>query len=383
MATVTFENVVKRFGSFTAVKDVSFDIPEGAFVCLLGPSGCGKTTTLRMIAGLESPTSGTIRIGGRDVTRDAPRQRDVGMVFQDYALYPHMTLSENIAYPLKVRGLDKQSRSGRAAQVAERLQIGHLLERRPSEISGGQQQRSSVARALVHTPQVFLFDEPLSNLDAKLRLEARSFIKHLQKEVGVTAIYVTHDQSEAMALADTIAVMDRGEIVQMGSPLEVYRRPATTFVANFLGSPPMNLLPVRVEADEGLRLVGSGFRLPVPPVLVEHVRPGQSLRLGVRPEHILLGENGDDDAIHGTLYAVEPLGPESLVTILLGGGAAAGRARAAVPPTQAVAAQPPTGGTLVTARLFGDDEPRLERRVALRPDPERLHLFAESGERIA
>ncbi|MEX2536424.1 MAG: ABC transporter ATP-binding protein [Trueperaceae bacterium] len=357
MATVTFEKVSKKFGSFTAVNDVSFDIPEGAFVCLLGPSGCGKTTTLRMIAGLENPTSGTIRMGGRDVTREAPRQRDVGMVFQDYALYPHMTLSENIAYPLKVRGQDKASRSERAKEVAERLQIGHLLERRPAEISGGQQQRSSVARALVHTPQVFLFDEPLSNLDAKLRLEARSFIKHLQKEVGVTAIYVTHDQSEAMALADTIAVMDKGEIVQMGPPLEVYRQPATTFVANFLGSPPMNLLAAVVEMEASPVITGEGFRLTLPKAWSKRLEAGQKVQLGVRPEHMLIADNSDSNAIHGSLYAVEPLGPESLVTLQV-------------------------GDRLVTARLFGDEEPQLSGEVALRPDPDQLHLFRDSGELI-
>lgn len=365
MATVGFTNVTKKFGNFTAVKDVSFDIAEGSFVCLLGPSGCGKTTTLRMIAGLENVSSGKISIGGRDVTMSTPRERDVGMVFQDYALYPHMTISENIAYPLKVRGESKAKRSQRAAEVAERLQIGPLLERRPSEISGGQQQRSSVARALVHTPQVFLFDEPLSNLDAKLRLEARSFIKHLQKELGVTAIYVTHDQSEAMALADSIAVMDRGEIVQMGPPLEVYRRPATTFVATFLGSPPMNLLPGRVEGEGQLLVTGEGFRLALPPVLADKVRTGQSVELGVRPEHITVAAgNGDpaDEGIVGDLYAVEPLGAESLITLRI----------------QRDGELP----TLVTARLFGDDAPRVDGRVRLLPETDKLQLFDEEGFRI-
>ena len=369
MATVTFENVSKRFGSVTAVREVSFHIPEGAFVCLLGPSGCGKTTTLRMIAGLEDASSGRILIGGRDVTREPPRQRDVGMVFQDYALYPHMSLSENIAYPLKVRGQNLATRSERAAEVAKRLQIEHLLERRPGEISGGQQQRSSVARALVHTPQVFLFDEPLSNLDAKLRLEARSFIKNLQKEVGVTAIYVTHDQSEAMALADTIAVMEHGEIVQMGAPLEVYRRPATTFVASFLGSPPMNLLPVEVESTGGseLELVTDGFRIPVPARYTAEVSPGETLTLGVRPEHVLLAEAGQPGTAVGSLYAVEPLGAESLVTVRVGTPSAGGG---------------PSSRPLLTARLFGDEEPQLEETVTLLPDPTRLHLFRENGERV-
>ena len=367
MATVTFENVSKRFGNFTAVREVSFDIPEGAFVCLLGPSGCGKTTTLRMIAGLEDASSGKIMIGGRDVTREPPRQRDVGMVFQDYALYPHMTLRDNIAYPLKVRGQGTAQRSERATEVARRLQIDHLLDRRPGEISGGQQQRSSVARALVHTPQVFLFDEPLSNLDAKLRLEARSFIKNLQKEVGVTAIYVTHDQSEAMALADTIAVMEHGEIVQMGPPLEVYRRPATTFVASFLGSPPMNLLPVRVEPDGagGLQLVTDGYRAPVPTEYATKVSPGESVTLGIRPEHVRLAADGAHGSAIGTLYAVEPLGAESLVTVMVGEDSSSGSNR-----------------PLLTARLFGDEEPQLERRVSLIFDPEHIHLFRESGERV-
>ncbi|HZJ10498.1 MAG TPA: ABC transporter ATP-binding protein, partial [Trueperaceae bacterium] len=248
---MSFESISKEFGTVKAVNDVSFDIADGEFVCLLGPSGCGKTTTLRLIAGLEQPTSGRIAIGDRDVTLLPPKDRDVGMVFQDYALYPHMTISENIAYPLKVRGVSQAERAAKAAEVAQNLRIAQLLERRPSQISGGQQQRTSVARAVVHKPQVFLFDEPLSNLDAKLRLEARGFLKHLQKELGVTAVYVTHDQAEAMALADRIAVMDHGRIVQFGAPLEVYHRPATTFVASFLGSPPMNLVPVSVELNGG------------------------------------------------------------------------------------------------------------------------------------
>ena len=365
MATVSFAEVTKRFGSFTAVDRVSFDIPEGSFVCLLGPSGCGKTPTLGMIAGLENVTEGRILIGGRDVTGSAPRDRDVGMVFQDYALYPHMTIAENIAYPLKVRGQGKGARAERAREVAERLQIAGLLERRPSEISGGQQQRTSVARALVHTPQVFLFDEPLSNLDAKLRLEARSFIKHLQREVGVTAIYVTHDQSEAMALADVIAVMEGGRIVQMGPPLEVYRRPATTFVASFVGSPPMNLLPARIEARAGAaptHAVGEGFTLPIPPDLHASLRPGQEVQLGVRPEHVTLADGESAGTVRGELFAVEPLGAETLVSIAVNGSG--------------------PGAGLFTARLFGDSEPQLEGRVALRPDPRRLHFFTASGERI-
>ncbi len=219
MAGVTFEHISKHFSGVKAVDDVSFDIADGEFVCLLGPSGCGKTTTLRLMAGLEQPTSGRIYIGEREVTQAKPKERDIGMVFQDYALFPHMSISDNISYPLKVRGVSPAERRERALEVARNLGIEPLLERRPGQISGGQQQRASVARAVVHKPQVFLFDEPLSNLDAKLRVEARSFLKHLQTELGVTAIYVTHDKAEAMAVADRIAVMESGRIVQLGKPL--------------------------------------------------------------------------------------------------------------------------------------------------------------------
>ncbi len=361
MAGVSFRGVSKAFGSVVAVDDVSFDIDDGEFVCLLGPSGCGKTTTLRLIAGLEQPTGGTIHIGDADVTMVAPKGRDIGMVFQDYALYPHMTISENIAYPLKVRGVSKEDRAKRAAEVAANLQIGNLLERRPGQISGGQQQRTSVARAVVHKPRVFLFDEPLSNLDAKLRLEARGFLKHLQQELDVTAVYVTHDQAEAMALADRIAVMDGGRIVQMAPPLEVYHRPATMFVANFLGSPPMNLLPVTVErTSTHTRLVAPTFSIGADEwserlkSLVEH---GEELFLGVRPEHLGIGREGDPWTVTGELYAIEPLGPETLVTVSV-------------------------GDTLATLRIFGDEPPEIAGTVHATIDRANLRLFRSSGERI-
>ncbi len=356
MANVIFKNISKHFGQVKAVDDVSFEIEDGEFICLLGPSGCGKTTSLRMIAGLEPPTSGQIVIGDRDVTALPPKDRDIGMVFQDYALYPHMTIADNITYPLKVRGASLAERQKRAAEVAKSLQIEHLLERRPGQISGGQQQRTSVARAVVHKPQVFLFDEPLSNLDAKLRLEARSFLKHLQQELGVTAVYVTHDQAEAMALADRIAVMEGGKIVQMGPPLEVYRRPATTFVANFLGSPPMNLLEVRLE---GSRFVGDTFALDAHALAgrLGNSRDGTKLTLGIRPEHLELAEEGEGWTLPGEVYATEPLGPESLVTLTV-------------------------GERLVTARLFGDEPPTVTGRAFLKLEPTHLHLFGEDGRRL-
>ncbi len=356
MANVTFASITKQFGTVKAVDDVSFELADGEFVCLLGPSGCGKTTTLRMIAGLEQPTSGRISIGGEDVTDAKPKERDIGMVFQDYALFPHMTIEANIAYPLKVRGVGARERAARAGEVAASLQIDQLLERRPGQISGGQQQRTSLARAVVHKPQVYLFDEPLSNLDAKLRLEARSFLKHLQRELGVTSIYVTHDQAEAMALADRVAVMDKGRIVQIGPPLEVYHRPATTFVANFLGSPPMNLLPVRLERGAfhagPLRVDASGLA-----DRLHGVAEGSELTLGLRPEHLRLGAAGDEWTVPGQVYAVEPLGPESLVTLRVGEG-------------------------LVTARLFGDEPPQVTGDAFFAFDPKNLHLFGADGRRI-
>ncbi len=361
MAGVTFRGLSKAFGTVLAVDDVSFEIRDGEFVCLLGPSGCGKTTTLRLIAGLEQPSSGTIHIGERDVTAVPPKGRDVGMVFQDYALYPHMTILDNIGYPLKVRGVASDERAARVREVAQNLQIGTLLERRPAQISGGQQQRTSVARAVVHKPQVFLFDEPLSNLDAKLRLEARSFLKHLQRELGVTAVYVTHDQAEAMALADRIAVMQDGRVVQMAPPLEVYRRPATTFVANFLGSPPMNLLKLQLRRSGTLRLEADSISLPlegaVATRLADAFAEDADVTLGIRPEHVQLAAEAGPWTLAGDLYAVESLGPESLVTLRI-------------------------AEDLLTVRIFSDDPPELGERVFARLDARRVHVFRDGGERV-
>lgn len=355
MAVVRFRGVTKRFGAVRAVDDVSFETNDGEFLCLLGPSGCGKTTTLRLVAGLERPTEGTIEIGESDVTRQSPKDRDVGMVFQDYALYPHMSVRDNIAYPLKVRHAGVQDRAERAKSVAESLQIGKLLDRLPGQISGGEQQRTSVARAVVHEPRVFLFDEPLSNLDAKLRLESRSFLRHLQKELGVTAIYVTHDQAEAMALADRIAVMESGNIIQLGTPLEVYRRPRTTFVAKFLGSPPMNLFDVTYS---GGRFEGTSFSIDASPWRAsEMLEEGDAVSLGVRPEHLRIGDTEDSEAIPGELYATEVLGPETLVTLAIDGGR-------------------------VVSRVFGDDPPEVATQSYLHFRKEHVHVFSKEGERV-
>ncbi len=362
MASVEFRNVTKTFGDFTAVSDVSFDIGDGEFVCLLGPSGCGKTTSLRMIAGLETPTGGQILIGGDEVTHLHPKDRNIAMVFQDYALYPHMNLSDNIAYPLKVRGEAVDKRHARAREVADVLKIGHLMDRLPSQISGGQQQRTSLARALVYPARVYLFDEPLSNLDAKLRLEARGFLNHLQRDMGMTAVYVTHDQAEAMALATRIAVMDQGKIVQYASPIEIYRRPATTFVANFVGNPPMNLVEVKGSQHDGrLVLKGEGLvmdGLPMTDAIGRALAAGSKLTLGVRPEHLSLAAAGAANTISAPLFANENMGPESLVTIDRGEGAR------------------------VTARIFTDDHLDVTDMVTLGFAAEHVHLFDTTGKRI-
>jgi multiple sugar transport system ATP-binding protein len=362
MASVEFKNVTKTFGEFKAVSDVNFDIGDGEFVCLLGPSGCGKTTSLRMMAGLETPTSGQILIGGEEVTHLHPKDRNIAMVFQDYALYPHMNLADNIAYPLKVRGEPVDKRHTRARDVADVLKIGHLMDRLPSQISGGQQQRTSLARALVYPAKVYLFDEPLSNLDAKLRLEARGFLNHLQRDMGMTAVYVTHDQAEAMALATRIAVMDQGKIVQYASPIEIYRRPSTTFVANFVGNPPMNLVEVKGTQHDGrLVLKGEGLAmegLPMTDAIGKALATSGKLTLGVRPEHLSLAAAGAANTISAPLFANENMGPESLVTIDRGEGAR------------------------VTARIFTDEHLDVADMVALGFAAEHVHLFDATGKRI-
>lgn len=362
MARILLEHLSKTFATLPAVDDVNLTIQDGEFFALLGPSGCGKTTTLRMIAGLEKPTGGSITIGERSVTDLPPRDRDVAMVFQDYALYPHMNLLNNIGYPLKVRGIPRAELESRVREAAKSLGIDHLLDRRPGQLSGGQQQRAAVARAIVHHAQVFLFDEPLSNLDAKLRVEARSFLKHLQRELGVTTVYVTHDQAEAMALADHIAIMDRGKVVQWGAPLDVYRRPQTTFVASFLGSPPMNLLPAKVDpAERRVRLDGTAIQLAEYrgwDKLAEHARENQEVILGVRPEHLTIAPRELPDALRGEVYAIEPLGAESLVTVRVGANA-------------------------VTVRLFTDEPPDLAGSVWLKPDVNRVFFYGTGGELIS
>ncbi|MEM1236949.1 MAG: ABC transporter ATP-binding protein [Pseudomonadota bacterium] len=313
MAAVDFDKVVKSFGDFTAVHELDLSIDEGEFVSLLGPSGCGKTTTLRMLAGLEFPTSGTIGIGGRVVNDLAPGERDIAMVFQSYALYPHLTVADNIAYPLKKRGVPKSERGAMVRKTAELLQLTELLSRKPRQLSGGQQQRVALGRALVRDPKVFLLDEPLSNLDAKLRGYMRVELVELHRRLGRTMVYVTHDQLEAMTMSDRIAVMEGGRLQQFAPPTLVYREPANRFVAGFIGTPAMNLIDGELSQSDGAwHFNAPGISLKCPPLL-EAATAGAAC-LGVRPEDVMFG-NGP---ISGSIQVVEQTGHENIVVAKIG-----------------------------------------------------------------
>ncbi|RKF25443.1 ABC transporter ATP-binding protein [Micromonospora globbae] len=311
MSAITMRELTKVYpNGVRALDALDLEIADGEFFALLGPSGCGKTTLLRTIAGLETASGGRVHIGERDVTALPPGRRDVAMVFQDYALFPHMTVQDNIAYPLRIKKVDRRARADKAAETADELGLGALLQRRPGQLSGGQQQRVALARAMACHPQVFLLDEPLSNLDARLRLEARTFLKRLQRELGVTTVFVTHDQAEALALADRIAVMEGGRIRQVGTPTEVFRRPANTFVAGFIGSTPMNLVDAEVRDGE---LVVAGTRLPVPEGV--QVTDGEKLTYGVRPEYLDHTAEPASGGLRGRVVVVENLGSFSLVSL--------------------------------------------------------------------
>jgi ABC-type sugar transport system ATPase subunit len=311
VAPVAFEQATKRFGETTAVDALDLEIADGEFMVLVGPSGCGKTTALRLLAGLEALSDGSIRIGGRVVDDVAPRERDIAMVFQDYALYPQMSVRQNLAFGLRIRKLSKQEIERRVREAAGFLDIEHLLDRKPRELSGGQRQRVALGRALVRDPQVFLMDEPLSNLDAKLRTQTRAEIRRLQREVGTTTVYVTHDQVEAMTMGDRIAVMNGGRLEQVGEPDTVYEQPANTFVAGFIGSPPMSL--ARFRADGG-SLVSGDLRLDV-----ERAVPAEVI-VGARAEHTRLWEDGAGlvGPFDARVEYEEALGRETLIGISAG-----------------------------------------------------------------
>jgi multiple sugar transport system ATP-binding protein len=321
--SVDLNSVFKRFGNVTAVNGVSVKIEDGEFFCMLGPSGCGKTTTLRMVAGLELPTEGQILIHGRDVTYEEPRHRDIAMAFQDYGLYPHMSVFHNIEFPLKVRGLGPAERAKKVRHTADRLGIAEYLERKPGQLSGGQRQRVSLARALVRNPRVFLMDEPLSNLDAKLRASMRTEIKKLVSTLGITTIYVTHDQVEAMAMADRIAVMSRGDMVQIASPLEIYDRPRTHFVADFIGSPAMNMFAASIGPNGEITCSPQAFADALPAEERERAKRiadgSGRLFIGIRPEKMTVGPAGGRHAVDASVEFVEPLGQTTNVYVDAGG----------------------------------------------------------------
>ncbi len=316
MASVTISKINKFFGPTQVLFDIDVAIADGEFVVLVGPSGCGKSTLLRMIAGLEPISSGDISIGGEVVNTRAPKDRDIAMVFQNYALYPHLNVFQNMAFSLKLRRADKETIDARVKAAAEILGLSALLDRLPRQLSGGQRQRVAMGRAIVRDPQVFLFDEPLSNLDAKLRLQMRTEIKELHQRLKTTAIYVTHDQVEAMTMADRIVVMNEGRVIQDGAPLDVYDRPADTFVASFLGSPSMNFLQgvVRQQDGGGHVEVNDGPRLPLP--TAAPAPDGARVLFGIRPEHLTLA--GEGQGFGAKVGVVEPTGSDTLVFCSLG-----------------------------------------------------------------
>ncbi|WP_421723767.1 ABC transporter ATP-binding protein [Bauldia sp.] len=365
MASLTISDLHKSFGSVEVLKGIDLEAQSGEFIALVGPSGCGKSTLLAMIAGLESVTSGEIRIGDRLVNSVAPKDRDIAMVFQSYALYPTMTVEENMRFGMESRGIPKAEQKEAIERVSALLQIGALMRRKPGQLSGGQRQRVAMGRALVRDPLLFLFDEPLSNLDAKLRVDMRTEIKKLHHRVGKTTVYVTHDQIEAMTLASRIAVMDRGEVQQFDEPETIYNRPVNMFVAGFMGSPSMNFLPSEIAVDAGKPVVaftnnGETAKLPIVGDQHADLRPGQKVMFGVRPEHFAL-HRGDEDRVVGELSAevevVEPTGAETMATLRV-------------------------GDQEVTARFQPDAAPREGQIARLAVDMAKISLFDAETEQL-
>ena len=358
MAAVRFSDVHKSYGPVEVIFGIDVDIADGEFAVIVGPSGCGKSTLLRMVAGLETITSGEIRIAERVVNDLEPKDRDIAMVFQNYALYPHMSVYGNMSYGLRIQGLPKTEIDERVRMAAEILELGEFLDRRPRQLSGGQRQRVAMGRAIVREPAVFLFDEPLSNLDAKLRVQMRVEIKRLQRRLGTTSIYVTHDQVEAMTLADRLIVLNQGRAEQIGTPLELYRRPATVFVAGFIGSPSMNLLPARL-AEQGTA-VTLGARAKLGLARTCGGGDGRAVTVGFRPEH-MIGADGATADLELEIDLVEPLGADTLVHGRLEGVA-----------------------TELTARLPGTVSVAPGQRLPIAVDRDHLHLFdPETGARLA
>jgi multiple sugar transport system ATP-binding protein len=343
--SITIDRLTKSFGGLEVVNDLSLEINDGEFVVLLGPSGCGKTTTLRIVAGLESASAGDVLIDAQRVNDLPPQRRDVAMVFQSYALYPHMSVAENIAYPLRVRKIEAARIQTQVSQTAALLKIESLLARKPRELSGGERQRVALARAIVRHPRAFLMDEPLSNLDAKLRLQMRAELKHLQRELGTTTLYVTHDQAEAMTLGHRVAVLDKGRLQQFDSPLNIYNRPANRFVAEFVGSPGMNFLNGEIDQDS-FRVGQTSLQLPASRTGL----PRGPVTLGVRPEHVRISITPGDGWQTATVYVTELMGNESFVFVQF-------------------------GDERIVARAPGDFRAEAESTVWLDFDMEHAHFF--------
>jgi ABC-type sugar transport system ATPase subunit len=356
---VRLEGINKSFGAVRVLKDIDLVFPDRKFVTLLGPSGCGKTTLLRMIAGLETITSGVVKFGDQVVNRLAPRDRNIAMVFQSYALYPQMTVRQNLSYGLRVRGTPKAEQDAQVARVARVLEIDHLLERKPAQLSGGQRQRVALGRAMVRKPDIFLMDEPLSNLDAKLRVTMRAELRRFHLDLNATTVYVTHDQLEAMTMSDLIAVMHGGVVQQFGTPADVYGRPANLFVAGFIGSPPMNFLEGEIAADAGApAFVSPGIQLALPR-LAGRLAPGQRVTLGVRPQAATLALAGGAATVRGRVWVVELLGSEKLVDVELG------------------------DKRRFTVQVRADATVGVEEDVGIRLDPETVHIFdMDSGNAV-
>ncbi|HEX6729726.1 MAG TPA: ABC transporter ATP-binding protein [Pyrinomonadaceae bacterium] len=314
--SILFQNISKKFAQATVVDDLNLSIDSGEFVVLLGPSGCGKTTTLRMLAGLETVSSGDIYVDDQRINDVPTQHRDLAMVFQSYALYPHMTIAENIGYPLRVRKLDAKERSARVNRVAAMLDIEPLLDRKPRQLSGGERQRVALARAIVREPRAYLMDEPLSNLDARLRVQMRGELKRLQHELGTTTVYVTHDQAEAMTLAHRVAVMRKGQLQQFDTPMNVYERPANRFVAEFVGSPSMNLIEGSLNGSTAF--TSEHLSVKLPEKYRGQLREPARVTLGIRPEHISIATTNVEDGIPGRVYVTEEMGNETLVVLSVG-----------------------------------------------------------------
>ncbi len=360
MAEVTFEHVAKSFDKVSVIEDLNLDVRDHEFMVLVGPSGCGKSTALRMIAGLEEISEGRIKIGGRVVNDLPPKSRDIAMVFQNYALYPHMTVRENLEFGLKIRKIPRPEIDRLVAEAAAILEISHLLDRKPKQLSGGQRQRVALGRAIIRKPAVYLFDEPLSNLDAKLRVQMRAEIKKLQRRLETTTVYVTHDQTEAMTMGSRIAVMKDGRIQQVGTPLEIYNRPENLFVANFIGTPPMNFVNATIR-NGGALLEASGFSLPVPESLraIAAAADGKKVIVGIRPEHILepsTPTRGEKAKLSADVEVIEPLGDEVIVHVKV-------------------------GGDVLVYKVEPQITPEVGQKLEIAVELDRLHLFDAQTER--